>query len=86
MTLTTTGNIKPNINIFLQRCKDLEPFKEYLVVTSPDIKGFVTDGQDENDAIKNIIDLLGLFIEIGEVKDQEYNIILNYKEGIEVYE
>ena len=74
MTLTSNYNILPNIRINIEKGED----GEYLVATSPDCQGLVTEGKTENELIKNVIEVMELFKEENYLENKEYNIILNY--------
>ncbi len=75
MTLTSNHNILPNITINIKRYKE---DGRYLVATSPDCQGLVTEGKTEDELIKNVIEVIELFKEENYLENKEYNIILNY--------
>lgn len=78
MTLTSNYDIKPNLSINITTYYNEDKRYYYMVATSPDVKGLVTDGKTEDELIKNIIEVIEMYKEIGELKNIEHNIILNY--------
>lgn len=75
MTLTSNYNILPNLIINIQAYRR-DTGTIYYVATSKDLQGLITDGNNKDELIHNIVEVLSLF------SDKEYNIFLNYNKGV----
>ncbi len=71
-TSTTTYSKKLFPSYTLKMMKDED---ERIIVTCPNIQGVITDGKDENEALRNGIEALNAILEARKL-DKKYNIII----------
>jgi len=68
----STSISKKNYRVFLETGLD-----GWIVVTSPDLEGLVTQGKTEDEAIKNALEAVELILEDSDNK--EFSLIINSK-------